>query len=258
MKSIIRYLFGSLYWVNYSNTLSYKGSWRKGVFHGFGELKYKNGTTYKGLFEAGSKHGYGSLISTNGYQYHGDWFRGQKNGNAKVNYKDGSTYEGYVKDGLRHGLGKFKDAQSGLELIGNWASDVLKGEVQIIGSHWVFSGPLPTNEGEALAKMEYDDGSIYRGGIKDFMRHGEGKMQYASGESIKGKWQKDQHVFNATKFDKDGTTWTGNFVNLKPHGYMRVSLASGNTYDGVWDKGSMLRTLHLKNRSKSSFNIHVH
>ena len=48
MKNLIRLLFGRLYIVPYSDVLSYKGSWRKGAFHGYGILEYSNGSIYEG------------------------------------------------------------------------------------------------------------------------------------------------------------------------------------------------------------------
>ena len=40
MEKFIRRLFGRFYIVPYSDVLSYKGSWRKGAFHGYGVLEY--------------------------------------------------------------------------------------------------------------------------------------------------------------------------------------------------------------------------
>jgi len=44
MKNLIRRLFGRLYIVSYSDALSYKGSWRKGAFDGYGILEYRKGS----------------------------------------------------------------------------------------------------------------------------------------------------------------------------------------------------------------------
>ena len=73
MKNLIRRLFGRLYIVTYSDVLSYKGSWRKGAFHGFGVLEYSNGSIYKGNFKYGVKHGYGLYTSASGFRYDGEW-----------------------------------------------------------------------------------------------------------------------------------------------------------------------------------------
>ena len=43
MKNFIRRLFGRFHVVTHSDVLSYKGSWRKGAFHGYGVLEYSNG-----------------------------------------------------------------------------------------------------------------------------------------------------------------------------------------------------------------------
>ena len=75
MKNLFRYLFGKFFWIKYSSGLHYKGSWKKGRFHGYGCLKYYNGNIFKGYFINGAKHGFGSLISKNGYEYHVKIFR---------------------------------------------------------------------------------------------------------------------------------------------------------------------------------------
>ena len=56
MKNFTRRLLGRFYTVRYSHVLSYKGSWRKGKFHGQGILKYRNGGIYEGNFRFGVNH----------------------------------------------------------------------------------------------------------------------------------------------------------------------------------------------------------
>ena len=71
MKNLIRRLFGRFYIVSYSDALSYKGSWRKGAFDGYGILEYSNGSIYKGNFKYGVKHGFGLYTSASGFRYEG-------------------------------------------------------------------------------------------------------------------------------------------------------------------------------------------
>ena len=73
MKNLYRRLFGRMYWAQYSKEISYRGSWKKGNFHGLGQMKYANGTTFTGSFKNGAKNGHGHIKYTNGYQYNGDW-----------------------------------------------------------------------------------------------------------------------------------------------------------------------------------------
>ncbi len=248
MKSLFRNLFGKWVWVNYSNTLDYRGTWRGGRFHGFGQLKYKSGSIYEGNFHAGSKHGFGRLISPNGYEYHGYWWRGHPHGDAFIRYKTGNTYEGSVKDSLRHGYGKLWDVQTGLELSGKWVVGKLEGTVEITSKKWTYLGPLPISDEPVEAIMKYDDGSVYKGGLLDFKRQGNGRLTFSSGEYIQGKWFENENVFNATQLDHQGAMWEGNLLGLKPHGYMKVSFPSGSKYNGLWNRGDMVGTLSVRKR----------
>jgi len=55
MKNFIRRLLGRFYAVNHSDVLSYKGSWRKGFFHGYGILGFVIRRRYKLALPASSK-----------------------------------------------------------------------------------------------------------------------------------------------------------------------------------------------------------
>ncbi len=54
MKNFIRRLLGRFYAVNHSDVLTYKGSWRTGLFHGYGVLEYKFGGVNEGNFKLGA------------------------------------------------------------------------------------------------------------------------------------------------------------------------------------------------------------
>ena len=120
MKNLVRRLLGRFYWVTYSSTLSYKGSWKNGLFEGQGELKYSNATNFIDTLTKGFKHGKGILVSSSGYRYEGDWVKGKKTGFASIRYKNGDGFEGEVKDGLRHGTGQLHDALSKLSFKDSW------------------------------------------------------------------------------------------------------------------------------------------
>ena len=92
MKNIILYLFGKFFWFKLSNDFEYKGSWKKGRFHGNGTLKYKNGSLYRGSFLNGAKNGYGKFISISGFEYHGQWYKGKQTGKGQAHYKNGDIY----------------------------------------------------------------------------------------------------------------------------------------------------------------------
>ena len=73
----------------------------------------------------------------------------------------------------------------------------------------------------------YDDGSIYRGGVKSVAgegkRHGKGKMTYLDGSFYKGEWKNDQR-----------------------HGKGKMVYANGGSYDGDWKDDKMHGEGHFK------------
>ena len=258
MKALLRRLFGRFYWVKHSKSLNYKGAWKNGVFNGPGQLKYANGTTFRGTFSNGLKHGSGVLLSSSGYRYAGDWVKGKKTGFAMISYKNGSYFRGNVLDGLRHGHGEIFDALSKIRFKGVWVKDIIKEEVTITSSQWLFVGPMPDYEGNTKGEMKYPNGSVYQGELKDFMRHGQGILKTDLSETIEGIWSDNVNVQKAEKWDASGAFWKGNLRNLKPQGYMHVKLPNGQHYDGLWENGSMLRVLSVKNQSKAVSPYHMH
>ena len=188
MKNIYRFLFGRFFWVQYSKQLKYKGTWKKGLFHGKGILKYSNGSTYKGEFFQGSKNGYGHYTSSEGYEYIGDWAGGRQTGKAQVNYKNGDLYTGKVKNGLRDGHGELFQVSSSRNYKGQWTKDTLQGEMEITDPNWTFNGSMQVSTGIGSGTFNYKDGSKYSGQIAAFKREGEGTLEFKSGEIISGIW----------------------------------------------------------------------
>ena len=251
MKNLIRRLFGRLYIVSYSDALSYKGSWRKGAFDGYGILEYSNGSIYKGNFKYGVKHGFGLYTSASGFRYEGEWSDGKQTGSAKISYKNGDWYEGAVKNGLRCGLGELSEVTSQRIFTGNWKNGSLVGDVQITSSNWKYSGTIPEPHGYANGSLTYPDGSVYVGELSAFTRNGKGTYFSASGSQIEGKWSDNMNVDQATATDGEGIQWYGTFKNLKPEGFMKVRLPNGQKYDGVWNDGQMQRAFSVRNRRNS-------
>jgi hypothetical protein len=124
-------------------------------------------------------------------------------------YGDSLTYtwSGECKSGWIGGTGeltKFKKGEKYSVISANFEEGVPQG----IGSYKI----IKTNEkynctfidGQMIGQGEYwnDGGDHYKGQIKNFMLHGEGKMTYANGTFFEGT------------FNKFGI-WTGKYVNLQ-------------------------------------------
>ena len=204
MKNLMRYLFGRFYFVKLLKILSYKGSWSKGLFHGYGVLKHNDKSTYLGNFRFGSKHGYGEIISASGFKYSGEWKNGRQTGSAKICYKNGDWYQGFVKNGTRNGFGEFYEKSSQRTFKGNWNNGALTGEVEILSDEWEFIGSLNNQNGRTKGKLTYSDGSVYEGELLKFIRHGIGKFTNKSGNKISGFWVDDTSVNFSTSTDAHG------------------------------------------------------
>ena len=258
MKNFIRHLFGRFYVVTHSDVLSYKGSWRKGAFHGYGILEYKNGGVYEGNFRLGVKHGFGILNSASGFQYAGEWANGEQTGSAKIFYKNGDWYEGLVKNGVRFGSGELFEKSSQRVFKGQWINVSMTNEIKITSNDWAFLGRFPDQYGRTDGTLTYADGSNYVGQLTSFARYGLGKFTSKSGNIIAGCWMDDMNVTYATSTDSQGVQWYGTLKDLKPQGFMKVRLPNGQKYDGVWINGNLQRALSVRNKSGQAPVYHVH
>ena len=77
----------------------------------------------------------------------------------------------------------------------------------------------------------YEDGSEYKGGIKNYMRNGKGKY-ITNNESYDGDWKEDQKDGDGALTFKDGTKYIGKFKNNKFNGKGKMQWKDGYYYDG--------------------------
>ena len=175
--------------VTFPNGDTYKGGFKDGLFHGWGEFSDHNGDIYEGYYRDDKKHGKGLLTYANGDSYvgmfehdlqtgegvlrfrNGDVYKGQFDNNmisgrGSMSYEKGNKYEGEFVNGMRHGDGvlTFKN------------NDVYKGE---------FVRDLRTGWGTYI----FTNGSRYEGGFKDGKRHGRGRYIYPGGEVFEGEYR---------------------------------------------------------------------
>lgn len=84
----------------------YKGGWKRGLRHGYGELIYKDGSSYKGSWQNGKKHGLGTLVYSSGNVYEGGWKHDRKSGKGVMLWNTrNERYEGEWEDDLPNGYG---------------------------------------------------------------------------------------------------------------------------------------------------------
>ncbi|KAF7473775.1 Hypothetical predicted protein [Marmota monax] len=100
----------------YSSGEEYRGKWKEGRRHGFGQLLFADGGTYLGHFENGFFNGFGVLTFSDGSRYEGEFAQGKFNGVGVFIRHDNMTFEGEFKNGRVDGFGllTFPDGSHGI------------------------------------------------------------------------------------------------------------------------------------------------
>ncbi len=91
--------------------------------HGVGRIILPSGETYKGQFRNGVPHGYGEATYRDHSSYLGEWKNGFKHGKGCLYWPGGHQFEGRWDMDLRHGYGQHTDA-SGEGCLENWHQGV--------------------------------------------------------------------------------------------------------------------------------------
>ncbi|XP_025736715.1 MORN repeat-containing protein 4 isoform X1 [Callorhinus ursinus] len=100
----------------YSSGEEYRGEWKEGRRHGFGQLLFADGGIYLGHFENGLFNGFGVLTFSDGSRYEGEFAQGKFNGVGVFIRHDNMTFEGEFKNGRVDGFGllTFPDGSHGI------------------------------------------------------------------------------------------------------------------------------------------------
>lgn len=100
----------------YSSGEEYRGEWKEGRRHGFGQLMFADGGAYLGHFENGLFNGFGVLTFSDGSRYEGEFAQGKFNGVGVFIRYDNMTFEGEFKNGRVDGFGllTFPDGSHGI------------------------------------------------------------------------------------------------------------------------------------------------
>jgi hypothetical protein len=94
----------------YADILSYDGGWKRGVWHGHGQLLFANGDVYTGEFEearGGTRHGMGCYEWANGRTYTGNFYENERHGHGTFLYTNSAKYVGNFVKGQRSGRGEY-------------------------------------------------------------------------------------------------------------------------------------------------------
>ena len=167
----------------------YDGSWKNGLFDGYGVLTY-SGYNYQGEWKEGKKHGKGKLKMPSGCIFDGDWIEGLLHGQGTYtsNY---DSYEGGWKRGVYHGHGIKKED-----------TNIEEGEFRD-GKFW-----------NGYLKDFYFDGSISNGK----RAHGRVYSTFKEFEWIEGDFSNDNIIGNAI-----GKLKNGKIVDVNGDGNGRIT-----------------------------------
>lgn len=113
----------------FANGDIYDGEFEEDLYHSdLSWLYYDSGDHYLGAFRRGKFHGEGQLEFTDGSYYHGGFEDGRFCGYGIYRFEDGSLYVGQFKDGMAHGRGTLTWAD-GRQYTGEFREDqVYQGE----------------------------------------------------------------------------------------------------------------------------------
>jgi len=87
-----------------------------------------------------------------------------------------------------------------------------------------------------VIELAYDDGAIYRGGMRDAVMHGTGEFKSGSFR-YQGEFRNGRRHGKGTYVWANGDAYEGEFADDKPHGAGMYRFASGDRYEGEVNGG---------------------
>lgn len=249
--------------------LIYSGSFKDGLFDGYGE-KWSRITTirntdiaqtyqcvYKGEFKNGLPDGKGKEYSYDAeyifekdesvspyLHYDGQFLKGKYNGIGTL-YDISSKYEGSFYDNAYNGYGSywFEDNDLVYKVTGVYSNGDLDGEgiKYFPGGNVIFDG-IYKDDKAVSGTSYYEDGSIlYNGDMDGNDYDGEGTLYWQNGNvKYKGRWEEGYRDGYGISYREDGTMeYAGHWERNEYHSDGRVYFEdgktiylSGNFYDG--------------------------
>lgn len=85
--------------------------------------------------------------------------------------------------------------------------------------------------------VEYPNGNVYHGEMKNGMRHGEGFMMYSRGGNYEGRWKNNRKHGEGIRNYKNGDVYRGNFRRGLRDGRGAYRWSGDTSYsDYLWSK----------------------
>jgi len=95
----------------------------------------------------------------------------------------------------------------------------------------LFYNGIWQNDNLTKGKIYYENGDIFEGDIKNYLRNGKGKF-ISDSETYEGDWEEDQKNGEGTLIFKDGSKYVGQFRNNQFNGKGKIESNDGFYYCG--------------------------
>lgn len=180
----------------YADGTVMNGFWNEDRPHGACSMRFNNGDVFEGEYCQGKRKGRGELsIASSGNRMEGLWEDNKLAlDQVTLRYSNGDVWDGPLRkvngEYLRHGRGSLTCVDDGRVVTAIWEGDNLvdtpDGRVKLKNGTSL-KGRLASN-GQFIGNViiYYTDRSSYRGEVKDFKRHGRGKLTFDTGGSFTG------------------------------------------------------------------------
>ncbi len=151
---------------------------KKSIPHGLGFAQWSNGHSYKGQWKEGKFHGWGNYISPGDYEYSGLWKNNYMNGYGEIIRSNGDTYKGEFKNSSMYGEGIYT-------IPGIFRHEGIFKDNKSNGK----------GKTTYLKKFEnHEKGEVREGNFKDGKWHGNFTITFPNGEVFKAKYNMGIYV----------------------------------------------------------------
>ena len=214
--------------------ISYRGSFKNGLYHGLGILTNDVGRKFAGIYIHGLlKEGIGSITFSTGTIWEGEF-----DGDGKPiipSYKQIVPPRGVYKEGrktfLRTDYGYYR---------GSWKDQQPHGKGEIYyPSGGYFIGKFKKGKKTMSGELRLSDNSIYVGEFKRDLMHGEGRHTYQNGSYYEGSYVKGKRAGHGVWYNaKSKFRYSGMFsVKGEYSGPGEIEFGNGFSWRGRFQNG---------------------
>jgi len=176
-----------------TKSLTYTGSFKDSLFHGYGVIEIPGKIELKGVFKDGELNGPGTLrlqgLATVEGIFKGNFVKGTLYGKGTIHHNDGDQYKGEFKGALEHGVG-VKTFADGRRYEGEFKNGNFNGQGAITYEDGLsLEGTFVAGVLQGQGKLSLPSGHIYEGKFVDDVPNGVGVMHLPDGRTCEGEWK---------------------------------------------------------------------